>query len=350
MARSMVQHACLRGPGSLLYIGLLLLPRSVCQAEPPALAEAITALDNWRAAFNSIHITYEIDEGVIEEPPRGPLLTVGEYYWSDAKRFYWHDQQFRDRKMLGQNLIWRDSFISGWARFPSGEDQEKVPPTSIEFGRTVNGGFNGIQGLIVTTLHGLWQPQTCCWLPELLKKQQLSSRVITAEGAPCLELTYQNQMETDPTTLVLDPRYGYLPRSVLSGWETQFSEFQQFPPGIWMPTAGVFDIIEQKKSWKLTSVVFNQGIEDEKVSIPEPGEGTLMIDRVQGSVWIHGTPPIVLEPKEEDENDHRQGDGRCGGPGSLVNGVGKPLPVWLVVLGSVSLFVGTLVSRARELF
>ncbi|HEY0982265.1 hypothetical protein, partial [Schlesneria sp.] len=72
----------------LVYIGMVVLLPAASIAEQPTLDEAMSALERWRASFTSIHITYEIDAGVIENSVPRPIITLGEYYWSKAKRFY----------------------------------------------------------------------------------------------------------------------------------------------------------------------------------------------------------------------------------------------------------------------
>ncbi|WP_373653518.1 hypothetical protein [Schlesneria sp. DSM 10557] len=329
-------------PYGLVYIGMVVLLPAAAIAEQPTLDEAMSALERWRASFSSIHITYEIDEGVIENSVPRPIITLGEYYWSEAKRFYWHERVIENGKLIRQRLDWGDGTTGGRAIYPLGEDQADVPPTMIDYGRTVAGGYNGVQGRIVTPLDGIWQPPSCGWLPEVLREQQITSRAVSRDGVELLEITYHKPMDNAPITMLLDPRHSYLPRSTLWGWEGHVSEYKQFPPGIWIATMGVFDMQERKQSWKMTSVVFNEDIADEKVRPPKPGDGTRITDMTQRKSWFHGSPPPIPDPTQENQTSPVHGDGSpiVARP---FTGTWSWLPLWLTLLGisvlAISLFI-----------
>ena len=331
----------------VLYVFLGFCTPSACHAELATLDEAMIALENWRASFNSIHITYDIDEGVIENSSPIAMITVGEYYWSEAKRFYWYQRFFKDGKQLDQHLDWSDGSICGQANSARGEGQEQAPLTMIGYGRIDATGNIGAQGRAVTPLFGLWQASNCRWLPEVLREQQATTRVISVDGAECLEVIYQQHGHSGPTTLVLDPRYSYLPRSMIAGWDYHVSQFNRFPPGIWMPTVGVLDLKERKQSWEITSVVFNQDIADEKVRIPDPGDRTRIMDINEGKAGTQGTPPPIPEVSDEDERSPMQGPGRpiVAKPHT---GIWHSLPLWIAVAGISSLVISVAVRFARK--
>ena len=330
----------------MAYLCVVIFMHSACQAEQPTLDEAISALESWRASFNSIHITYEIDEGVIEDSLPVPLISFGEYYWSEKKRFYWHEKLLKDGIQLSQQLDWGDGSIGGRAIYPHGEGQAQSPPRMIEYGRIVAGGYNGAQGRLVTPLYGIWQPQTCRWLPEVLREEQATSRVVSTDGVHCLEVTYQKDIDRGPTKLVLDPRYSYLPRSTLFGWDGHASEFKRFPPGIWIPTVGVLDLGERKQSWEIKSVVFNEDIADEKVRAPKPGEGTRITDITQLKSWFHGSPAPIPEETEENETFSTQ-DNVSPAVAKPTKGITTSLPFWLGLIGISTLAISSLIRVLR---
>ncbi|HEY0982891.1 hypothetical protein [Schlesneria sp.] len=337
------EHSLRRG---LAYICLTLLLPVAAIAEEPTLDEAMSALESWRASFTSIHITYEIDEGILENSSAESAMTTGEYYWSEAKRFYWYERFAEDGKQLSQYLDWGDGRISGRAFYPRGAGLEKERPSTLVYGRIDPQSPNGAVGRAVTALYGLWQAPTCRWLPEILREKHVTSHVVSLDGIQCLEIAYQDDHDKPHITLVLDPRYSYLPRSMLTSWHYEVSQFKRFAPGIWMPVAGVLDLRERKQAWEITSVVFNQDIADEKVRTPLPGDGARITDMIQGKIWYHGTPPPRQGQSEETEPSAipRTGNPIVAQPHRSTENL---LPAWLTLIGGLALGISAFLGLRR---
>lgn len=297
--------------GVLVILVVMLV--SPCRAESPTLSEAIIALDGWRASFVNVWFIFEVDlaRSVDAAGKLGPQTVArNEYYWSESDKFLWDQQQLVAGKQTRHSTFFSDGRQTGRAFYPDNSEHLDALPTMIDVGQRDLSGKSGVKGMLVVPLFGIWDAAECEWFPQLLNGRGENQRVVSVEGTECVEVSYRRG--TDPKslsdTVVLDPTHGYLPLRVVSGsWRAETNSFKWIPPGIWMPSTGFLETQSGRQLWRVLEVKCNEDLPAVKVQMPQPGNGTRVVDRDRHTQSFHGqsgAPPVADPIPKKVNPDH----------------------------------------------
>ncbi|WP_397568779.1 hypothetical protein [Schlesneria sp. T3-172] len=291
---------------SCFIIVVFFLVPATGRATPPTLDAAIQALVEWRSSFDSLHMHYEMEQSNRAEPDHGQLTTSGEYYWTQYDRFLWREESFQNGRPSGRRKYFCDGALAGWV-WPQGTVMAvPIPP----------GQRRGVYNAVVTPLAALWNCTELDWFTVPVPPCDIEHQVVDCEGAECLEISFRLPQSAVCNRMVLDPRYSYQPRIYEAGQRYEVTHFKLFEPGIWMPEQGTYDFGDgnaMQSRWRVDRLVFNEDIEDEKVTMPSHAVGAGIAAMESGSGRFHGK-----------RTDNRGGEASAAG-GQGLNRAESPL-------------------------
>lgn len=272
--------------------------------------EIHAALTQWRRSFRAIRLRSE--GTVVRATGDRPPWELGSTQADDST---WADKRHRQLSVQrnADGTIRHDSFegTDGATAFRAYRDKRAAGGGSDDEPAEVvlmvdDGSF---QMPFCRPLAGLWWWADGCWLPELLEKEGR----IRLDGCEQIEgvLCPRLKVVVYPVTpeqwvLVLDPRYGFLPREIREelgpGQSIRYAttEFRELGPGVFFPVAGVhtYGVVipgamwqgESEWSWKITHLTVNEPLPDDLFR-PPIGPRTQVTDRTKPAA-----PPAAAAP------------------------------------------------------
>lgn len=321
-----------------LAIAALLLgwPLSAPAQEEPEidLPYLIKQLQEWRASFVSLHLSWERRE--LTETTSQPLPDWSPpENWQDTRPSTWFNWVWAEHgiDILDQEWVHHDD--GGRSRTLDVFNADKnvkyhavyeYPEQGDEIFKRLTTRWVGAEKPISHTERhpttGLYWPGTASWLSEHLESHSSDWKLDGFEdvnGARCARVVGKKHKNDDSIeTLWLDLDHNCLVRRYLRSGEKvvnldrYIDEFQQLSNGIWFPLRGRAQMKTSyapdiyNSLWTVTRVSVNQPLYDYRLDPPEPEYGTIV--EKGGMQYVHGVtrkypPDLSTSQGNEDSNN-----------------------------------------------
>jgi hypothetical protein len=280
------------------------------------LAEITERLIAWRSSFISVRMVYETrrlspdttepltDWPAPTDPEEGHLWGRHEWIWSDDGMDLWAEIPLKANGQRGMDVFNSREGVS----FRASYKWENHGPERLQQLEVQGAGVGKpITRKVRTPVCGLYWNSSARWLPEVLTEGNWTLEGFDEiSGVRCARISPPPGLRSGHVLTWIDLSHDCLVRREVSFSSKDpdridddfiVDEFQRMPNGIWLPKRGRLQLNDgANHHWLVTEAAFNQPLDLRRFQVPEPIEGTLVIEGANAP-YRHGSRRASSAPQ-----------------------------------------------------